>query len=135
MLRHLALLTLLCTCACAKKEASPVATPPAPEATIPEAYQDLSPVEFAEKMGDDNVVVLDVRTPAEIANGKIDGALELDFRAPDFSAKFSKLDPEATYLVYCAGGGRSAKTCTMLHEAGFAQLYNLAGGYRAWSQQ
>ncbi|MFK8163335.1 MAG: rhodanese-like domain-containing protein [Lewinella sp.] len=43
------------------------------------------------------------------------------------------MDPTKTYLVYCAAGGRSGKTCGMLNDAGFEKVYNLKGGYSAWN--
>ncbi len=111
---------------------------PAREGALPASspeHENLTPEEFAEKMDDERVVLLDVRTPPEIAAGKIDGALELDFKDPDFAAKLNALDKEATYLVYCAVGGRSNKACTMMTEAGFDRVYNLEGGFTAWQQR
>jgi|GEM_PF-952642 len=88
--------------------------------------------DFLEQMED--TVLLDVRTPAETAGGVIEGAIEMDYRASDFAQKVSELDPDKTYLVYCASGGRSGKTCGKLNEMGFAKVYNLKGGYSAWKQ-
>lgn len=124
------LLTLLCTCGRASEKA-PATDPAVAEPAA--VYQDLSPAEFAERIGAENTVLLDVRTPAETAGGTIPGALELDFRAPDFAQKLSELDPDKTYLVYCASGGRSGKTCARLNEMGLSKVYNLRGGYSAWS--
>ena len=79
------------------------------------------------------MVLLDVRTPAEIAGGKIAGARELDFRSSDFADRLAEIDTSKTVLVYCASGGRSARACTQLAEQGARRVYNLAGGYRAWA--
>lgn len=95
-------------------------------------FQNIDVAAFKTKMKEANVVVLDVRTPAETANGKIEGAVEMDYKAPDFAEKVKALDKTKTYLVYCASGGRSAKTCSILAEGGFTNLYNLKGGYVAW---
>jgi rhodanese-related sulfurtransferase len=121
------LLALLSTCAPATKNADA-------QTDTTAVYQDLSPAEFADRIGGENTVLLDVRTPAETAGGVIEGAIEMDYRAPDFAEQLKSLDPNKTYLVYCAGGGRSGKTCGMLNEAGFDQVYNLEGGYSAWKQ-
>jgi rhodanese-related sulfurtransferase len=109
-------------------------TNPAP-APAQEAYTNLTVQEAKEVLADENVILLDVRTPAETARGKIEGATEIDYRDPDFAAKISALDRQPTYLVYCAVGGRSSRTCELMAEAGFDRLYNLEGGYTAWSQR
>jgi phage shock protein E len=119
----------LCTCGDAPKN-----DPASETAEMPSkaTYQDLNVEEFAEKIGQENTVLIDVRTPAEIAKGKIEGALEMDYRGPDFARQLEALDPNKTYLIYCAVGGRSGKTCEMLAESGFESIYNLDGGYNAW---
>ncbi|MTB52496.1 rhodanese-like domain-containing protein [Lewinella sp. W8] len=118
----------LCTCGDAQKTDATASV----EAASESPYLDLSVEEFAEKIGQENTVLIDVRTPAEIANGKIEGALEMDYRSPDFAGQLQELDPSKTYLVYCASGGRSGNTCALLAEGGFQNLYNLEGGYNAW---
>ncbi len=121
---------LLCTCGRAPSPASSASETTSQE--TPSAYEDLSAEEFAEKIGAPNVILLDVRTPSETARGVIDGALEIDYRSPDFATQLQELDPTKTYLVYCASGGRSGKTCKMMDELGFDKAYNLVGGYSAW---
>lgn len=81
------------------------------------------------------VVWLDVRTPEEIALGKIDGALEMDFNDPQFSQKVASLDKGKEYIVYCAAGGRSAKAVELMQGMGFTNLHNMTEGYTGWSQQ
>lgn len=97
-------------------------------------YQDISVDAFKKQMTADGVVVLDVRTPGEIAAGKIEGAMEIDFRGDDFEAKIDALDKDKTYLIYCKSGGRSSNTCKSMAGKGFKHLYNLEGGYTAWSK-
>ena len=132
LLLALLLSVSLCTCGDAQQnEAASETTEMAPKAP----YQDLSVEEFAEKIGQDNTVLIDVRTPAEIAKGKIDGALEMDYRGPDFAKQLETLDPDKTYLIYCASGGRSGRTCDLLAESGFENLYNLETGYNGWKKE
>ena len=133
---YFSLLIVLLVCTCGRADENKAGTS-ADDTTVavPAApYQDLGPLDFAERMGDPNAVLLDVRTPAEIANGKIDGALEIDYRSPDFARRIGELDTTKTYLVYCASGGRSSQTCEQMAAAGFGKLYNLKGGYSAWRQ-
>ena len=99
------------------------------------AFVDLNIEEFKKMMHQPNVVILDVRTPEETALGKIDGAIEIDVKDPSFDQKIQALDKEKTYLVYCASGGRSVKSCNKMANLGFNNLYNLVGGYTAWSSE
>lgn len=88
---------------------------------------------FKEKLSSESgAVLLDVRTPQEVAEGMIPGAVVMDFNAPDFTDKISALDKDKSYFVYCKVGGRSGKTVDQMKAAGFKKLYNLKGGYSAW---
>ena len=91
------------------------------------------PVEKADKViGKKNMVVLDVRTPEEIAGGYIPGAINYNFNDPDFKTKISSLDKNKPYLVYCRSGKRSGKTIDMMKEMGFKRLYELKAGFPAY---
>ncbi|MFM2395332.1 MAG: hypothetical protein RLZZ546_3315, partial [Bacteroidota bacterium] len=79
-----------------------------------------------------DLVVLDVRTPEEIANGKIDKALEININDPGFQASLEKLDKSKPVLVYCKAGGRSARACEIMSKIGFKKVYNLEQGFDGW---
>ncbi len=96
-------------------------------------YSNISTVEARELLKDKNVVPLDVRTPAECSQGMIKGAKKLNVASPTFVKGLDKLDKEKTYLVYCRSGRRSIRACNMMSDSGFANLYNLKGGYNAWN--
>lgn len=72
---------------------------------------------------EDDVVVLDVRTPEEFEGGHVAGAVLLDYYAPDFLERLKAKDPEKTYLVYCAVGGRSQEVVHLMRELGFEHVY------------
>ena len=97
------------------------------------SYQNLGPAEFkAAFEKDEAAVVLDVRTPAEIATGKIENAIEMDFFDQNFSEKVMALDKNKNYYVYCRSGNRSGQACALMSANGFQNLVNLAGGMMAW---
>ncbi|GAA4387005.1 rhodanese-like domain-containing protein [Hymenobacter koreensis] len=77
-----------------------------------------------------NVVLLDVRTPDEFATGHVRGARNLNFLSTDFTDQVAKLDPNATYVVYCASGNRSGKAAALMQQNGFKNVMN-AGGFPA----
>lgn len=98
-------------------------------------YRNIDVPSFKGLMSSPDAVVLDVRTPAEIAQGKIEGAIELDFYSRDFAQKVAALDKSKTYLVYCRSGNRSGQACSSMQQQGFTKLYNLQGGMIAWGRQ
>ncbi|HEY7628346.1 MAG TPA: rhodanese-like domain-containing protein [Ilumatobacteraceae bacterium] len=82
---------------------------------------------------DPSVVVLDVRTPGEFAEGHLDRAQVVDFTAADFRQQIAQFDRSATYFVYCHTGNRSSQATAIMAELGFTKIYDLSGGIRAWS--
>ncbi len=96
-------------------------------------YQNISSRELEAKIeaGLDGVL-LDVRTPQEVAEGKIPNAIHLDIYSPSFTQEMMDLDPSKTYYVYCRSGGRSVSACMKMSAHGFSKLYNLEGGMMAW---
>ena len=81
------------------------------------------------------VVLLDVRTAEEYKQGHIDNAKNIDVLQKDFVQKIERLDKNTPVFVYCRSGHRSMKAAQILKEHGFTKVYNLAGGYIAWSKQ
>ena len=80
----------------------------------------------------ENAQLLDVRTAGEVANGKIGDAIEINFHDADFKEQLKALDTSRPILLYCAAGGRSARTMKVMEEMGFEKIYELEGGYNVW---
>jgi len=97
-------------------------------------YKNVEVEEFARLTADKRNVILDVRTPKEFQACHLPRAINLDVNAADFDERIKALDKDKTYLVHCAAGVRSAKACEELDHLDFAHLYNLTGGYKAWTQ-
>ena len=88
--------------------------------------------EFAELIADSNVVVLDVRTAAEFAEGHIQRAILIDQGQSDFVEKAkATLPTDKTIAVYCRSGRRSANAAGRLADVGY-KCVNLKGGIIAW---
>lgn len=91
----------------------------------------LTPTQTVEFLADNpDAIVIDVRTPAEMAEGHLVDAIMLDALDPSFAANAEMLDPNATYVLYCRSGNRSAAAIEVLTELGFTNLYD-AGAYNA----
>ena len=96
----------------------------------------LSPKAFESKIAQTkDAIVLDVRTPKEVEQGALPNAMVINFHEEDFREKVAALDKSKTYFVYCRSGGRSAKACNVLKEAGISSFYNLEGGITDWKKE
>ncbi|QWW18881.1 rhodanese-like domain-containing protein [Schaalia sp. 19OD2882] len=75
-------------------------------------------------------VILDVRRPEEFAEGHVQGAVHINFQAPDFLDKVGQLDRQTPYVVYCHGGTRAGHAVEAMEKMGFTDVKNI-GGYVA----
>jgi rubrerythrin/rhodanese-related sulfurtransferase len=75
-------------------------------------------------------VLLDVRQPWEYEEAHLPGAKLMPL--PRLPEAYKELDPEKPTIVHCAVGGRSRVAAQMLSGLGFKEVYNLAGGIKAY---
>lgn len=88
--------------------------------------------EFAAAISDtSSVMLIDVRTAEEFAEGHIPGATNIDVKASDFKDRINSLDKGKTAAVYCRSGVRSMTAAKILAGAGF-KVYNLQNGILGW---
>lgn len=91
----------------------------------------LAPQDFdAKYKATANAILLDVRTPEEIAGGKITNAQNIVWD-DSFADKLSTLEHKPIF-VYCGSGIRSARAAAVLKEKGYTDIYELEGGIKAW---
>ncbi|HET8885184.1 MAG TPA: rhodanese-like domain-containing protein [Salinimicrobium sp.] len=97
--------------------------------------KDLNQEEWREKTSEDkDAIIIDVRTPEEVEDGFIPGAINVDiYDAPGFMNKINSLDKEKNYYIYCKSGGRSSQACAIMEQIGFDNTYNLSGGFSQWN--
>lgn len=89
---------------------------------------------FANLIADTSVVVLDVRSASEFAEGHIEGAVLIDQGQSDFMEKTKAVLPtDKKIAVYCRSGRRSANAAGRLAAEGY-QCVNLKGGIIAWKE-
>lgn len=79
-----------------------------------------------------DIVVVDVRTPAEFSEGHVKDAVNIDFKNPNFEEELIKLDPGKTYLLHCRSGSRSGQALPLFEKHGFAKLYHMTPGFNGW---
>jgi len=69
-----------------------------------------------------NTMLIDVRTPAEFAEGHLDGAINVPVELPTFTAQVALLDPTMDYLVYCRTGRRAEIAIDYMEKLGFSAV-------------
>ncbi|MDZ7674825.1 MAG: MBL fold metallo-hydrolase [Acidimicrobiales bacterium] len=92
----------------------------------------LSPVDFEERRASlDDLQLIDVRNPGEVALGTIPGAASIP--VGQIPERVEEIDPDRPTVVYCAGGYRSSVAASLLRERGVADVSDILGGYGAWT--
>ncbi len=94
----------------------------------------VNPAAAQKLIADKKVVVLDVRTPKEFATGHIAGATNINYLSADFAKAIAGLDPNQTYLIHCAVGGRSTQALPKFEKLQFQSIYHLDGGINGWKK-
>jgi len=92
---------------------------------------DISELEHLKQAGP--VLLLDVRTDAEVARGVIAGASHIPLHL--LPTRYAELKPDTVIVIYCQSGGRSAQACAWLGDQGFEKVFNLQGGITTWSRE
>ena len=91
---------------------------------------------FKKLIDEKKSVLIDLRTDDELKNkGYIKGAKQIDYFKKDAEAIISKLDKKKTYLIYCAGGGRSSECAELMEKKGFSHVVNLDKGFDDWKKK
>jgi phage shock protein E len=121
-MRRLPLFLLLAAIACRAVAAGPDA---------------IEPKALVERIAwaDASLVVLDVRTPAEFAEGHVPGAVNIPHT--ELAARIAELSGarDKDIVVYCRAGGRADLALGVLGQAGFKRLFHLKGDYTRWTEE
>ena len=96
-------------------------------------FKTVDVAEFAKAVADTSYVVLDVRTPAEYAEGHIPGThFNIDVLEDSYTEIALKTLPkEKPVALYCRSGNRSKNAARILAENGY-QVLELGTGFRGW---
>lgn len=98
--------------------------------------ENVDAVSFKKLIDENKSVLIDLRTNDELKNkGFIKGAKQIDYFGKDAEAIIKKLDKKKTYLVYCAGGGRSGECADLMKANGFSHVVNLEKGFDDWKKK
>ncbi|MBR2075241.1 MAG: rhodanese-like domain-containing protein [Fibrobacter sp.] len=107
-------------------EAAPAAE--APKATITDIDWNK-----ALEMSKAGAVLIDVRTPAEVAEGMAPGAINIPLQ--EIQQRLSEFPKDKDLLIYCRSGKRSMAASNFLIENGYDKVFNVVGGFLAFPKQ
>jgi adenylyltransferase/sulfurtransferase len=81
----------------------------------------------------ENLFVLDVRNPNEVAICRIPGTVLVPL--PELPARVAEVPEDREVIVHCKSGMRSARAIEFLKTQGYTRLVNLTGGILAWAEK
>ena len=94
-------------------------------------FDSVDATRFAEVIDDEQVQIIDTRTPAEFSDGHIPGAVNIDIDGADFKAKVAELDKSRPVAVYCRGGRRSKEAAEYMVSCGL-EVTEFSDGILSW---
>lgn len=84
---------------------------------------------------DDNLVIVDVRRPAEFADGHVKNAVNIPLNELTDIANIANFEEEQNLYVHCAGGYRSVIAASLIKRQGVHNLRNVVGGWNKIKEQ
>jgi rhodanese-related sulfurtransferase len=84
---------------------------------------------------DENLVVLDVRKPAEYAEGHLKDAVNMPLNDMTDPGTMANIRDDQNVYVHCAGGYRSVIASSLLKRQGFHNIRNVSGGWGKIKEQ
>ncbi len=102
-----------------------------PVVTNSSGFNNITVAELQAKLQQGRLRLVDVRTDAEVARGKIPQGEPLPLHL--LPLHLNNMDKNTPTVFYCQMGGRSAQAAAFAVANGFADVYNLQGGIIAWA--
>ena len=80
----------------------------------------------------EDIMLLDIRTEGEVAQGVLPGAQHLPMHL--IPLRMSELPKNKEIVLYCRSGARSYHACAYLTQQGYTDVVNLRGGIIGWAR-
>lgn len=96
--------------------------------------QEVGNVRLTHLVNREDATVLDIREAREMSGTKMVNAIHIPFSQLKDRIAEIKADKAKPLIVYCARGQRAIMAGATLKAAGFTQLFNLNGGFKAWTE-
>lgn len=82
------------------------------------------------EMSKNGAILVDVRTPGEVAEGMAPGALNIPLQ--EIQQRLGEFPKDKPLLIYCRSGKRSMAASEFLVQNGYEQVFNVVGGFLAF---
>jgi len=93
---------------------------------------DVGTLEATRLINSSNAVLLDVRETQEYEGGRLPKAVHIPLSQLESRSGELGKSKDRPVVAYCMTGNRSSLAAKVLEKAGFKDIYQLRGGYRAW---
>ena len=114
-------------------KAAPQAAAPAPAAPAPEAPKaQITNIDWAKalEMQKAGAMLIDVRTPAEVAEGTAEGSVNIPMQEAE--QRLAEFPKDKDLLIFCRSGKRSMAVSNFLISNGYERVFNVVGGFLAF---
>ena len=107
---------------------APAAAPEAPKAQI-------TNIDWAKalEMQQAGGVLIDVRTPGEVAEGTAPGSINIPLQEAE--QRLAEFPKDKDLLIFCRSGKRSMAVSNFLIQNGYERVFNVVGGFMAFPKQ
>ena len=85
-----------------------------------------------EQLQKKDLSLIDIRTPAEVAQAAIPGAIHIPMHL--LPLRMEELPKDQEVVLYCRSGARSYHACSYLMQQGIDNVLNLRGGIISWAR-
>jgi rhodanese-related sulfurtransferase len=96
-------------------------------------FSDITVPELKALAAREPVVLVDVRTDAEVQRGVIPGSRHVILQ--ELPGRMDELPRDAALVLICQSGARSLQAAGFLAAHGFERVHNLRGGVLAWARE
>jgi rhodanese-related sulfurtransferase len=98
-------------------------------------YNNISADSMKTSIGKKDIIILDVRSKKEFAEGHIPGAVNLNIHDENFEAALDTMNKEIRYDVYCRSGNRSGDAVEIMKKKNFKKVNHFDGGILEWKEK
>ena len=112
------------------------AVQPAAAAVVEQKVAPITTIDWqkAMEMNKAGALLIDVRTPAEVAKGMA-AATAINIPLQEIPQRLSEFPKDKDLMVYCRSGKRSMAASKFLVENGYTRVFNIDGGIMALPQK